>query len=79
MSKNYTRVCNFYFGTKSKVLVKQRKSLPIGGNNLISFDKIEIISRSSKKKIPINKINKLSNNIKKNLKRDIKLITKKKI
>ncbi len=79
MPKNYTRVCNFYFGTKSKVLVKQRKSLPIGGNNLISFDKIEIISRSSKKKIPINKINKLPNNIKKNLKRDIKLITKKKI
>ncbi len=79
MPKNYTRVCNFYFGTKSKVLVKQRKSLPIGGNNLISFDKIEIISRSFKKKIPINKINKLPNNIKKNLKRDIKLITKKKI
>ncbi len=78
MSKNYTRVCNFYFGTKSKTLVKQKKTLPIGGNNLISFDKVEIISRSFKKKISINKINKLPNNIKKNLKRDIKLITKKK-
>ncbi len=78
MSKNYTRVCNFYFGSKSKVLVKQKKALPISGNNQISFDTVEIISRSSKKKIPITKINKLSNDIKKNLKKDIKVITKKK-
>ena len=78
MSKNYTRVCNFYFGTKSKDLVKQKKALPIGGNSQISFDKIEIITRSYKKKISINKINKLPKNVKKSLKKDIKLITKKK-
>jgi len=78
MPKNYTRVCNFYFGTKSKALVKQKKTLPIGGNSLISFDMIEIISRNSKKKISINEINELPKEIKKNLKKDIKLITKKK-
>ena len=78
MSKNYTRVCNFYFGTKSKKLVKQKKSLPIGGNNQISFDVVEILSRKSKKKVPISKINKLPNIIKKKIKKDIKLITKKK-
>ncbi len=78
MSKNYTRVCNFYHGSKSKDLVKQKKALPIGGNNQISFDEIEIISRSNKKKISINKINKLPKKVKKKLKKDIKLITKKK-
>ncbi len=78
MTKNYTRVCNFYFGKKSEILVKQKKSLPISGNKLISFDTVEIITRSFKKKISIKKINKLPNQIKKNLKKDIEIITKKK-
>ena len=52
--------------------------MPIGGNSQISFDKIEIITRSYKKKISINKINQLPKNVKKSLKKDIKLITKKK-
>ena len=50
MKKYYTRVCNFYYGKNSKKLVKQRKALPLNGNNEISFDQIEILTRKSKKK-----------------------------
>ena len=69
MSRYYTRVCNFYYGSKSKALIKKAKSLPLNGNNLISFDEIEIISRKSTKKISINKINDLPDQIKKIVKK----------
>ena len=78
MSRYYTRVCNFYYGSKSKALIKKAKSLPLNGNNLISFDEIEIISRKSVKKLSIKKINDLPRLLKKIVKKDIKLITKKK-
>ncbi len=78
MSRYYTRVCNFYYGTASKNLVKSKKTLPLNGNNKISFDHLEIISRNSKKKIHIKEIKNLSKNQKKKVKSDIKLITKKK-
>ena len=78
MSRYYTRVCNFYYGSKSKALIKKAKSLPLNGNELISFDEIEIISRKSTKKLSINKIKDLPDQIKKIVKRDIKFITKKK-
>ena len=78
MPRYYTRVCNFYYGSKSKALVKNAKTLPLNGNNLISFDEIEIISRKSIKKLSINKINDLPDLIKRIVKKDIKLITKKK-
>ena len=78
MSRYYTRVCNFYYGSKSKALTKKAKSLPLNGNNLISFDEVEIISRKSIKKLSIKKINDLPDQIKKIVKKDIKLITKKK-
>ena len=78
MPRYYTRVCNFYYGSKSKALIKKAKSLPLNGNNLISFDEIEIISRKSTKKLSINKIKDLPDEIKKIVKKDIKLITKKK-
>tara|TARA_B100000035_G_scaffold282426_1_gene263972 strand:- start:825 stop:1871 length:1047 start_codon:yes stop_codon:yes gene_type:complete len=78
MLKYYTRVCNFYFGEKSRKLVSLKKSLPINGNKNISFDEIEIISRKFKKKIKLKNINKLSNQIKKRVKSDINIITKKK-
>ena len=74
MSRYYTRACNFYYGDKSRKLVKENKSLPLNGNNLISFDKIEILSRKTKKKIPISKISILPKHIKKQVRRDIKLI-----
>ena len=44
MNKYYTRACNFYFGSVSKINIKKNKSIPLHGNTKISFDKIEIIS-----------------------------------
>ena len=78
MKRYYTRVCNFYYGSKSKQLVKEKETLPLNGNNEISFDKIEIISRKSIKKISIKNIDSLSSPIKNIVKYDIKLITKQK-
>ena len=65
MRRYYTRVCNFYYGSESRLLVNRNKSIPLNGNKNISFDHIEIISRTSKKKIPINKINSLAKSLKK--------------
>ena len=76
MSRYYTRVCNFYYGSKSKLLVKKKETLPLNGSNKISFDKIEIISRKSFKEISIKDIHKLPNQIKNIVKYDIELITK---
>ena len=78
MIKYYTRACNFYLGQKSKEKVKKKTALPLNNNNLISFDMIEIITRKYKKKIHISKINFQKPNLKKKIKQDIELITKKK-
>tara|TARA_B110001454_G_C12710760_1_gene430637 strand:- start:142 stop:1194 length:1053 start_codon:yes stop_codon:yes gene_type:complete len=77
MKKYYTRVCNFYYGNKSTLLVSQKKTLPLKGNNQISFDQIEIISRTSKKLINIKEIKKLPISLKKKIITDIRVITKK--
>ena len=53
MIRYYTRACNFYYGSKSKSLVKNNKALPLNGNDKISFDTIEIVSRKSVKQISI--------------------------
>ena len=76
MSRYYTRVCNFYSGSKSKDLVKKKKTLPLHGIHQISFDQLELISRKSKKKISLKNINGLPNNIKKNIIKDLEIITK---
>ena len=78
MPKYYTRVCNFYYGSISKILVKKKNSLPLNGNNEISFDQIEIITRNSKKKISIHKLSKLFKFLKKKVRFDLKKITLKK-
>tara|TARA_Y100000590_G_C15583498_1_gene963257 strand:+ start:121 stop:1173 length:1053 start_codon:yes stop_codon:yes gene_type:complete len=78
MEKYYTRACNFYYGPISKLKIKKKLALPLNGNNLISFDCIELITKKSKKLIHINKINSLPKRIKKKIKLDIKNITKKK-
>ena len=78
MSRYYTRVCNFYYGNKSKKLVKEKKTFPLNGYNQISFDKIEIISQKYKKIISVNKINTLPSYIKKKVQADLRLISKKK-
>jgi len=71
-------VCNFYYGKESLLLVNSNKSIPLNGNKSISFDHIEIISRTSKKKIPINKIHKLTKSLKKQVKIDLLKIREKK-
>ena len=78
MIKYYTRACNFYYGSISKDKIKKKLALPLNGNNLISFDSIEIINRKYKKKIHISEIKKQNNKIKKKIEEDIKLITQKK-
>ena len=78
MIKYYTRACNFYYGKISKDKVKKKLSIPLHGNNLISFDTIEILSRKSKKIINIKKIKNLNHEIKKKLLFDINQISKKK-
>ena len=78
MHRYYTRVCNFYYGNKSKFLVNKKRSLPLSGNQAISFDHIEIISRNSKKTISIKKLNSLPKKLKKKITLDLKKITSKK-
>jgi len=78
MVKYYTRACNFYSGQKSKEKVKKGSALPLGNNNFISFDTIEIITRKYKKKIHIREIKNQGHKVKKKIKEDIKLIIKRK-
>ncbi len=78
MDKYYTKPCNFYFGKQSEKKVKNKQSLPIGGNRSISFDTIEIVSRKNKKLINIKKISKLSKNLRKKINSDILNIKKRK-
>ena len=77
MKKHYTRACNFFYGKLSLKLVNQNKTFPLRGNKEISFNKIEIITRDSKKIISLNDIKKLSKVLKKKIENDIKIITKK--
>ena len=78
MRRYYTRACNFYYGHQSRLLVNKKKSIPLNGNKNISFDHIEIISRTSKKKIAINKINSLTKWLKNLIKIDLKKIRSRK-
>jgi len=78
MKRYYTRVCNFYYGAKSRVLVEKNKSLPLHGIKEISFNQIEIITRRSKKIIFINQINKLPYSLQKKIYSDLKKIISKK-
>jgi len=81
MKKYYTRACNFFYGPISKKLIQKKISLPLCGDNLISFNQIEIFTRDKKKinsrVIDIKDINKLSLVVKKKISTDIKKITTK--
>ena len=78
MPRYYTRVCNFYYGNTSKNLVKKKKSLCLNGNNEISFDQVEIISRKSKKRVLINKLGTLPKTLKRQIFLELRKITSKK-
>ena len=78
MQRYYTRACNFYFGNQSKILVNKKKTIPLHQIKEISFDHIEIITRKSNKKISINKIKYLRNDLKKKVYLDLKKIKTKK-
>jgi dihydropteroate synthase len=78
MQRYYTRACNFYFGNQSKILVNKKRTIPLHQIKEISFDHIEIITRKSKKKISINQIKYLPNDLKKKIHLDIKKIKSKK-
>ena len=78
MSKYYTRACNFYYGKSSLEMLKKKKALPLHGNQELSFETVEILSRKKKRKLNINIINSLSFDLKKKIKEDLKKITKKK-
>jgi len=82
MRKYYTRPCNFYYGSYAKKLIKNKKALPLVGNNDVGFDQIEIFIRKKKKIIKsnfysINKINNLKKSILTIVKKDLKKITSK--
>ncbi len=83
MTKYYTRACNFYYGSQAKLLIKKNQALPLCGNILVAFDKIEIFERSNKtilsKIIHIKKIKSLSKTLRTKIKKDIKNITCKRI
>ena len=53
---------------------KKKKSIPLHNINEISFDQIEIITRKSKKKIPLDQIKNLPKDIKKKINLDIRKI-----
>ena len=78
MKRYYTRVCNFYYGKESELLVKKNKTIPLNGNKKLSFDQIEIISRSSKKIFHINNVKNLNKFIKKQIILDLKKVRFKK-
>ena len=81
MKKYYTRACNFFYGSTSKKLIKKKLSLPLCGDDSISFNQIEIFTREKKKVnskiIDIKKIRKLSPVIKKKILKDLNKITEK--
>jgi len=75
MRKYYTRACNFYYGRNAKNLISKKLALPLCGNKNIAFDNIEILCRNRKTRlIDIRNIKKLSNQIKKNVLKDLKKI-----
>ena len=78
MRRYYTRVCNFYYGKESKLLVSKKKTLPLNDNKEISFDHLEIITRQSKKKISIKGIRSLPKLLRQQINLDLKNIKSKK-
>jgi dihydropteroate synthase len=79
MKKYYTRACNFFYGSNSQQLIKKKIALPLCGNTLISFNKIEIFIRGKNniksKIINIKEIKKLPRLLRLKVSKDLKKIT----
>jgi len=78
MDKYYTKPCNFYFGKNSISKIQKKKSLPLNGNRLVSFDSIEILSRKGSKTLGILEVKLLPKKVKYKVQQDLKKITQKK-
>ncbi|MFL2897085.1 MAG: dihydropteroate synthase [Candidatus Pelagibacter sp.] len=78
MVRYYTRVCNFYYGKNSRILVNKKKAISLNQSKEISFDQIEIITRKSKKIISINQIKNLPKSVRKKINFDLVKIKSKK-
>tara|TARA_B100000963_G_scaffold291440_2_gene261475 strand:- start:1360 stop:2418 length:1059 start_codon:yes stop_codon:yes gene_type:complete len=78
MKKYYTRACNFFYGSYSRQLIKNKQTLPLCGDKNISFNQIEIFTRYKKKIesqiVNIHNINKLSLTVRKKISKDLKSI-----
>ena len=79
MRKYYTRACNFFYGSNSRDLVKQKLTIPLCGDESISFNQIELFIKDKKtiktKTIYIKDIKKLPKLIKKKISSDLKKIS----
>ncbi len=78
MRRHYTRVCNFFYGEDSKLLVRQKKTIPLNDNKDISFDHLEIITRQTKKKLSIKEVKNLPKVVRNQINKDLKNIKSKK-
>ena len=80
MKKYYTRACNFFYGSNSKQLVRKKLTIPLCGNDLISFNQIEVFVKYKKKIkskfLDIKDIKKLPLFLRKKVKKDLKKISK---
>ncbi len=81
MVKYYTRACNFYYGSRARILIKKRKALSLCGNKNIAFDKLEIFVRKNNKietkYVSLKNIRFLNEKLQKKIKHDLKKIKKK--
>jgi len=78
MKKYYTRVCNFYYGSYARNLIKKKKALPLNGNLDVAFDHIEILSRKKTQLIHFKEVKNLPLTLKKKIKKDLIKILKRK-
>ncbi len=78
MVRYYTRVCNFYYGKNSRILVNKKKAISLNQSKEISFDQIEIITRKSRKIISIKQIKNLPKSVRKKINFDLVKVKSKK-
>ncbi len=80
MRKYYTRACNFFYGSNSKKLIKQKITLPLCGEKSVSFNQIEVFERHKKyvksKVFDLKDLKTLPKTLRKKINDDIKKITK---